>query len=261
VSTTLSANALNALAGRHGLASPSIVVRALGADPWTAELDAGAQLSPASMIKVPLAAATIALARAGVLGLGDPVAVTAANLTANDAASPLEPGYTASVAELIDLAVSRSDNVATNMLIDVAGRERASAVLHALGLAATHIRRKLSGADPLIDDPGASGRNAHPAADAARLFELIARDAVPGAGRLLRALNAQVWNDKLPRWWPQTDRFAHKTGDTSEVSHDGGILFAPDGARYVVVVYTGLPSGPAADERIAAFGRELRALL
>ncbi len=50
--------------------------------------------------------------------------------------------------------LTRSDNVATNVLIDVVGRARATAFAERTGLGATAVRRKLSGALPLIDDPG-----------------------------------------------------------------------------------------------------------
>jgi len=48
-------------------------------------------------------------------------------------------------------------------------RDRASADLAALGFRGTAVRRKLSGALPLISDPAATGRNTHPAAEAAAL--------------------------------------------------------------------------------------------
>ncbi len=62
----------------------------------------------------------------------------------------------------------------------------------------------------------------------------------------------------MPRGLREGDRFAHKTGDTDEVSHDGGILTLANGRRFVLVVYTALPSSPEADARLAAFARALR---
>jgi len=46
------------------------------------------------------------------------------------------------------------------------------------------------------------------------------------------------------------DAFAHKTGDTDEVSHDAGILTLAGGSRWVVVVYTGLPSSDDVDRSL-----------
>jgi beta-lactamase class A len=252
---------VSALARDCGLAGRSIVLEPLdGRAGPSVRLDPGAALSPASMIKVPIAAALAERWADGTLERGSLVAVEAANLTPNDAPSPLVAGYAASLEELGRLMLVRSDNVATNVLIDVLGRERITERCRAWGLAATAVRRKLSGALPLIDDPGASGRNSHPAGDAALLFRAIA-DGRRFGGWLLETLAAQEWNEKLPAGLLAGDRFAHKTGDTDEVSHDGGILALPGGARFVIVVYTALPSLPENDVRFGRFMRELRPLL
>jgi beta-lactamase class A len=182
-------------------------------------------------------------------------------MTFNDAPSPLEPGYTTTVVELVELMLTRSDNVATNVLMEHLGRDPATSDVHALGLRETAFRRKLSGKLPLIDDPEASGRNSHPARDAADLFERIARGTVPSATLLLRFLRGQVWNTKLSAGLEPGDRFAHKTGDTDDTSHDGGILELAGGGRYVLVVYSELTSNDETDARFAAFMRRIRPLL
>jgi beta-lactamase class A len=81
---------------------------------------------------------------------------------------------------------------------------------------------------------------------------------LPHAPVLLGLLANQRWNTKLSRGLDSGDRFAHKTGDTSEVSHDGGILTTASDRRYVIVVYTGLPSSDEVDARFAEFMRALR---
>lgn len=226
-----------------------------------AALDDGRRFYPASMIKTPLAVAVAAAERAGRLGWLDRVAVEPANLTPNDAPSPLAGGATATIRELVDLMLERSDNVATNVLVDIVERGRATADLLALGFADTAIRRKLSGALPLIADPHATGANTHPPREAARLFARLAAGDLPGAGVIVPALEAQVWNAKLPAGLQAADRFAHKTGDTDDVSHDGGILTLASGARYILVVYSDLPSNEVTDAKFAAFMRALRPLL
>ena len=247
------------LALKVGLGEASIVLEALeGAwEPvWIAPEE---PLTPASMIKVPIAAALAERWARGELRPADRVGIRSANLTANDADSPLVTGYRASLEELGRLMLTRSDNVATNTLIDVLGREAINGFCRRAGLGATAVRRKLSGSLPLIDDPEATGRNAHPAGDAARLFAQIAT-----RGRedwLYATLAQQEWNDKLSRGLGPGDRFAHKTGDTDEASHDGGILELAGGASFVLVVYAPLGSSSEADARHAAFMRGLRPLL
>ena len=257
----LESSVLGPLADSAGLSAPSIFVRLLEPAGAEAVLEPARPLYPASMIKTPLAAAALALVARGHLALDETVAIAEQNMTANDLPSPFVPGYRAGIGELIELMITQSDNVATNVLIDVVGRDRATQLLHKFGFEETAIRRKLSGSDPLIDDPEASGRNTHPAREAARLFEDIAHDRLPLASRLHDALLGQRWNTKLSRGLDPGDRFAHKTGDTSEVSHDGGILTTAGGRTYVLVVYTGMPSSDEADARFADFMRALRPYL
>ncbi len=223
--------------------------------------EAGAPPYPASMIKTPLAVATAVAIEAGRLGWDEPLAIDAANMTLNDAPSPLHAGARATVRQLVGLMLERSDNVATNVLIDRVGRHQATSDLAALGFPQTAIRRKLSGSLPLIDDPAADGRNTHPPVDACALFAAVADGRIPGAAAIEASLARQYWNTKLSAGLAPGDRFAHKTGDTDEVSHDGGILDLASGERYALAVYTRLGSSPASDRRIAAFMRYLRPLL
>ncbi len=257
---------LRAIATGARLAQPSIVVEELGPAGdrlWSAALDADRPLYPASMIKVPIALALATLCDAGAHRLDDTVTIDSANLTFNDAPSPFVAGSEASLRDLARAMLAKSDNVATNVLIDVLGRETIGRANRDLGLAQTAVRRKLSGALPLIADPGATGRNAHPAADAAAAFRLIASEPWRnGTGAwLYDALFGQVWNDKLSRGWQPGDTFAHKTGETDEVCHDGGILTLAGGRRFIVVVYTAMASTAAADGRLAEFAARLRPLL
>jgi len=248
------------LAERSGLVRPAIAVVRLE-DGASAGFHARRPLYPASMIKVPLVAAALVLRERGELGSG-PYPIVASNLTANDGPSPLVAGYQSRLEELCTLAIVRSDNVATNQLFDITGRERATEVLRStLGLSQTSLRRKLSGGHPLLRDPAQFGRNAHPASDAATLMCAIATGGFPGANFLFSLLAQQEWNTKLSGGMAAGDRFAHKTGDTEDVSHDGGILITVGGERFVVVVYSASPSCEETDTRFATLMRALRPLL
>jgi beta-lactamase class A len=255
---------LATFAREAGLAGASIVLERLGAAAGIAEssrLDPAAERYPASMIKTPIAACLADAWARGARRPDERATVAARNLTANDKPSPFVPGYEATLEELARLAIARSDNVATNVLIDVLGRAAITAFCRRIGLERTAVHRKLSGSLPLIEDPEASGRNTHPACDAATLFGAIERRELAGSAWLESILAAQEWNDKLSLGLRPGDRFAHKTGDTDDVSHDGGILVTAEGRRYLIVVYTALPSSPAADARFGVFMQALRALL
>jgi beta-lactamase class A len=259
----LNASRLARLAGEHALDPSSIVVSSLD-DGWTVSHLPTENLYPASMIKTPLAAVVLSEGADGKHGPSDRVEITRANMTYNDAPSSLVPGHWARIDELCNLAISRSDNVATNVLFDVVGRERATTICHdRFGLTQTAFYRKLSGSSPLISDPGWDGvhRNTHTASDAAKLFTDIALDRIPNSDMLRGALTHQYWNDKLSKGLRTGDQFAHKTGDTDDVTHDGGILTTNEGRTYIVVVYTGLPSTDENNARFGPFMQSLRAML
>ncbi|MBD5607191.1 MAG: serine hydrolase [Candidatus Eremiobacteraeota bacterium] len=252
-----------AAAAAAGLENASIVLAPLGDTPGPAvSVDAERPTYPASMIKVPIAAALALTYADGERRPADRIRVEARQLTPNDAPSPFVLGYETTLEATARAMIADSDNVATNVLIDALGRDRIGAICRErLGLQATAVRRKLSGALPLIDDPEATGRNAHPAADAAALFAAVARERDGTFAPVYAALAAQIWNGKLSAGLEPADRFAHKTGDTDDASHDGGILSLADGRSYVLVAYTTLASSPESDARFAAFARTLRAAL
>lgn len=262
---TLTPDAVLDLATRAGLDNLCFVLERLDRPGHARiEIEPGRYLYPASMLKTPLALAAYTLVHERELRLDQIFEVAQANMTVNDLESPLVPGYGATLSELIELMITRSDNVATNMLYDVVGRERATRIAQdRYGLQATAFWRKLSGSLPLIHDPEWDGvhRNAHSAGDAARLFELIARDEVPFALALRQTLARQRWKNKLRAGLDPGDQFAHKTGDTDEVTHDGGILDTADGASYAIVVYTGMESNDANNAKFAPFMRSLREYL
>ncbi|HVA29082.1 MAG TPA: serine hydrolase [Candidatus Baltobacteraceae bacterium] len=252
------------LALEGGLSPASIVLTELESGTILGALDPERGLYPASMIKTPLVAATLAASQDGLVRLDHRVEVVAANMTFNDAPSPLHPGYRARVDELCELAIERSDNVATNVLFDVVGRERATQIVRdRFGLHHTAFYRKLSGSDPLIHDPLWDGvhMNAHPASDAAALFRLIGLDRLPHSDLFRSALARQYWNNKLNQGLREGDVFMHKTGDTDDVTHDGGILLTAAGRAFVIVAYTGLASTDEHNARFGPFMERLRALL
>ncbi len=201
---------------------------------WRSDLN----IYPASLIKVPIMAEAFHQYQAGVLRPDQRVVISRSNQTTTAEATPLKENYVATVAEMVDLMITRSDNVATNQLMDVLGREAVTAYMHTLGLSTFLLGRKLSGSDPLIEDAEMVGRNRFPPAEAGRLLALIALDLIPGAQAQRDILAGCVDNDKLVPGLRVGDAFMHKTGQTSTENHDAGILNTSEDRRYVVVLYT-----------------------
>lgn len=53
--------------------------------------------------------------------------------------------------------------------------------------------------------------------------------------KMLKLLSQQHWTSKIPYGLPGGTRFANKTGDTMDYSHDGAIVYS-DGGDYVLVI-------------------------
>ena len=193
---------------------------------------------PASVIKVPIMAEAFHRFDAGDLSPDDRVTIAGKNLTPTDEPTPFVSGYVATAGEMVERMITHSDNVATNQLIDVLRRERVTAFMRALGLESSFLGRKLSGAEPFVEDEEMTGRNRLPPDEIGRLLALIALDLVPGASEQRAILGRCVDGGKLAAGLCGGDRFMHKTGETSDTNHDAGILFTSSGARYVIVLYT-----------------------
>jgi beta-lactamase class A len=200
--------------------------------------NASADIYPASVVKVPIMVEVFRRYAEATLAPDTVVEIDARNQTATSGPAPFVPGYRASVQELVDLMIAHSDNVATNQLMDLLRRERVTDAMRALGLQTFFLGRKLSGSEPLIDDPDEAGRNRLPASEIALLLEAIARGTVPGSKQQQRILALCVDDAKLAAGLLPGDVFMHKTGETSQVSHDAGILVTADARRYIVVLYT-----------------------
>jgi len=160
----------------------------------------------------------------------------------HDPNPPIKLGDTWTFGKLVEVMIRRSDNVATNTLIDFLGRKKVTDFVQAAGLADTYVRHKLSsGTD--VDDPDATGYNQMPARDAATLLMLIAQRKLvsPEASDAMYAtLAGQLDRELIAEALPQDASYAGKTGELSAARNDAAIVRAP-GREYVLVVFTQLP--------------------
>jgi len=53
---------------------------------------------------------------------------------------------------------------------------------------------------------------------------------------MIEVLKRQHYNDVIPALLPDHVVIAHKTGSISHVHHDSGIVYLPDGRKYVLVL-------------------------
>jgi beta-lactamase class A len=161
-------------------------------------------------------------------------------------------GEKATVRELIELMETVSSNLATNILITLAGAARADSTAHALGADSMHVLRG-------VEDGKAyrAGRsNTTTARDLGVLLAAIAQEraASPASCReMLAILGRQQFNEGIPAGVPPGTRVYHKTGWVGElVYHDAAVVEPADRRRYVLVVLTGGIKDDAAAHRLVA---------
>jgi len=159
------------------------------------------------------------------------------------------------IRDLARRMITRSSNLATNTMVAVLGAGQINATARKLGVTRSLVLRGVE--DQKAFDRGMS--NTMTARDLATLFAALERGQVAGPADtrdMLDVLLAQEFNEKIPAGLPPGTRVAHKTGEITAVSHDGGIVYPPGRAPYVIVVLTrGVRDGRASAALIADLSR------
>ena len=214
-------------------------------------IDANVRFHAASTMKVPVMIQIFRDADAGLLGMDDSLTVHTAFASLvegefvvgkeDDSDSTLYTfaGRNRSVRDLLERMITRSSNLATNLLIERVGADRAQRTARALGAWSIQVLRGV--------EDGAAYRaglnNTTTARDLGVLLQAIATGRAASAAAcdsMLAILGRQEFNEGIPVGVPPGTRVAHKTGWIGEVVyHDAAVVFPPDGGRYVLVVLTG----------------------
>jgi beta-lactamase class A len=166
-----------------------------------------------------------------------------------------EVGRELPLEELVRRMIDRSSNLATNIVIEFIGAPKVMEQMKAIGALNIRVLRGVE------DDKAyhAGMNNTTTANDLKLVFRALGERRVisPDASdRMLEILLAQEHNDGIPAGLPRGTRVAHKTGSITEISHDAGIVFRPDGSKYVLVVLTrGFKDGDEAQRVIAQIAK------
>ncbi len=222
----------------------------------------------ASTMKLPVMVALFAAAESGELTLGEKITIrnefsslvdgSPFRLDPKDDSDPdlyAAAGQTRPVDELIERMIDKSSNLATNLLLARIGASRVTDAMRALEVYDLVILRGVEDGKAFA----AGLNNRVTANDLMILLRAVAagKAASPAdSARMVRILEGQEFNEKIPAGLPSGVRVAHKTGDIAGVHHDAAIVYPPAGGPYVLVVLTaGFPEEKAADAAIAAISR------
>lgn len=164
-------------------------------------------------------------------------------------------GSTRTLAQLSELMITVSSNLATNLLIERLGVENIRQRVHALAADGMKVLRGVE--DSKAFQAGLN--NTTTARALARLMEAIAHgEAVDSASSRAMSgiLERQTFNDGIPAGLPAGTRVAHKTGEITRIQHDAAIVYAP--RPFVLVILTrGIEDSKQSAALIATITRQL----
>jgi len=146
-------------------------------------------VSPASLIKVPIAVALMQKVETEKISLNKEVFVNRGNFTEDSSTKILSPkNYP--LKTLLEEMIDRSSNTATNQLIDYLGWDYINQFLDNRGYEVTRVNFKLMGEKIMPANPG-SGRNRVTANELTEMMVQIYNGETPGAKHLIETLNGQ----------------------------------------------------------------------
>ncbi|RYY19313.1 MAG: DUF3471 domain-containing protein, partial [Chitinophagaceae bacterium] len=140
-----------------------------------------------------------------------------------------------SIYEVLHRMITRSSNLATNLIIDLVGADKANATMRLLGAKDIQVLRGVE--DDKAFEKGLN--NTTTAYDLMIIMEALATGKVvseSASKEMIRILMDQQFHEKISKKLPPEVKVASKTGSIIAVSHDSGIIYLPDGRKYVLVL-------------------------
>jgi beta-lactamase class A len=165
-------------------------------------------------------------------------------------------GKTLTVRELAYWMITKSSNLATNLLVDVVG---IATIQHALDEMEIDGVRVLRG----VEDHAAfdAGLNNEVTANGLlKLLRLVAEGKAyskQSSEGMLNIMLEQQYRSGIPAGLPKAARVAHKTGNISTVHHDAGIVFLEDRKPYVLVILTQFGADAGRGAAVAEVSRDI----
>ena len=165
-------------------------------------------------------------------------------------------GRTLTVRELAYWMITKSSNLATNLLVDVVGIQTIQQALDELEIDGVKVLRGVE--DQAAFDAGLN--NEVTANGLLKLLRLIADGKAysqKSCDEMLKIMLDQQYRSGIPAGLPKAARVAHKTGNISTVHHDAGIVYLEGRKPYVLVILTQFSADAARGTAVAEVSRDI----
>jgi beta-lactamase class A len=165
-------------------------------------------------------------------------------------------GKTLSVRELAYWMITKSSNLATNLLVDVIGIPTIQYALDELEIDGVRVLRGVEDSRAF-----AAGLNNEVTANGLlKMLRLIADGRAYSAKAcetMLEIMLEQQYRSGIPAGLPKAARVAHKTGNISTVHHDAGIVYLDGRKPYVLVILTQFTAEQGRGTAVAEVSRDI----
>jgi beta-lactamase class A len=144
-------------------------------------------------------------------------------------------GQKKKIGDLVYDMIIVSSNLATNLVIELIDAKQVTQTMRTLGAKNIEVLRGVE--DTKAFEKGLI--NSTTAYDLLVIFEQIAKKEMVNSDAseaMVKILLDQKFNEIIPAKLPKDVRVAHKTGSVTGVNHDSGIVFLPDGRKYILVL-------------------------
>ena len=164
-------------------------------------------------------------------------------------------GSSVTYRELIQRMITRSSNLATNILIEKIGADNVMKLMKQMNANDIRVLRG-------VEDNKAFGKglnNTTTAYDLMILLKTIAeKKAVSptASDEMIKTLLGQEFNTGIPAGLPEGTKVAHKTGSITKIRHDAAIVYPEGRSPYILIVLTkGIEDEKKSDKLIADISR------
>ena len=165
-------------------------------------------------------------------------------------------GKTLTVRELAYWMITKSSNLATNLLVDVIGIQTIQLALDELEIDGVRVLRGVE--DQRAFEAGLN--NMVTANGLLKLLRLVADGKAysqKACDDMLEIMLDQQYRSGIPAGLPKAARVAHKTGNISTVHHDAGIVYLEERKPYVLVILTQFRPDQARGTAVADVSRDI----
>lgn len=219
--------------------------------------NADVSMSTASVIKIPILVTALQQVRDGKLSLDSEYVLPDGDRTTGAGVLRyLHSGLTLTLSDVLTLMIIVSDNLGTNVVIDMLGMDLVNATMHEMGLPGTLLQRTMM-------DWAAVERGEDNISTAGEITELLVRLATnqvlgePWDPMAMQMLRRQQDCGKLGLYLPHEAVLANKTGGREGIMHDCGVVEGP-GFKYAITVFT--HEAKSSGDAIVAIGSISRAV-